>query len=101
MTDPDAVPDTFTIKLLPGDGRHGLQVDATNPVCTVIKDILPKGAIDNWNQNKPDHKVKKLDRIVEVNGIKGPAIDIAKALRIRHWSLNNVTPCQSHSVNSI
>ncbi|CAE7520377.1 unnamed protein product [Symbiodinium sp. CCMP2592] len=80
MTDPDAVPDTFTIKLLPADGKHGLQVDATNPVCTVIKDILPGGAIDNWNQNKPDLKVKKLDRIVEVNGIKGPAIDIAKAL---------------------
>eukprot|EP00418_Pyrodinium_bahamense_P068677 CAMPEP_0179098990 /NCGR_PEP_ID=MMETSP0796-20121207/45646_1 /TAXON_ID=73915 /ORGANISM="Pyrodinium bahamense, Strain pbaha01" /LENGTH=235 /DNA_ID=CAMNT_0020796781 /DNA_START=46 /DNA_END=753 /DNA_ORIENTATION=- len=39
------------------------------------------GVIDRWNARNPDQKVRVLDRIVEVNHIRGNAVELVDALK--------------------
>mmetsp|Transcript_118441 Transcript_118441/g.281169 ORF Transcript_118441/g.281169 Transcript_118441/m.281169 type:complete len:232 (-) Transcript_118441:175-870(-) len=71
--------DIFTVILRQKDGPHGLQIDGTDPDCALVR-AIKDGAVAEWNKITMENRVKVFDRIVEVNGTKGQAPDLVKAL---------------------
>ncbi|CAE7330137.1 unnamed protein product [Symbiodinium necroappetens] len=79
--EPDAIPDVFTVSLgRHAEGGHGVQMDVTDADCAIIKDVTT-GSLAEWNKTVSEAKrVKLYDRVIEVNGCKGPSFELAKAL---------------------
>ena len=77
---PDSIPDVFMVSVSTKISPLGIILDVTNPECAVVKDI-GEGPLREWNQQCcEDKQVKLLDRVLEVNGVRGSSIEIAKAL---------------------
>jgi len=51
-------------------GKLGIDVDFSDEITLLIDAITP-GLIQDWNDRNPTYLVRKLDRIVEVNGLRG------------------------------
>ncbi|CAK9118483.1 unnamed protein product [Durusdinium trenchii] len=79
MASPDFIPDVFEVKLK--DGSHGIVIDVTDPDCTIIKNLRAEGGAAEWNKTASEGKcVKEFDRVLEVNGVRGSSVEMAKAL---------------------
>jgi len=74
----DFIPDVFEVRLQ--DGLHGIVIDVTDPECTIVKHIRD-GTASDWNNScSEDKTIKEFDRILEVNGVRGNSVELAKAL---------------------
>mmetsp|Transcript_84262 Transcript_84262/g.212473 ORF Transcript_84262/g.212473 Transcript_84262/m.212473 type:complete len:138 (+) Transcript_84262:127-540(+) len=62
---------TVTLKKKEGT-RLGVDVDVTDGITLQI-DTVTAGLLQDWNDANPDKAVKKLDRIISVNGHRGDA----------------------------
>lgn len=51
-------------------GRLGIDVDFSDEI-TLLLDTITPGLIQDWNDQNPTYLVRKMDRIVEVNGVRG------------------------------
>mmetsp|Transcript_73713 Transcript_73713/g.159517 ORF Transcript_73713/g.159517 Transcript_73713/m.159517 type:complete len:156 (+) Transcript_73713:31-498(+) len=60
-------------------GTLGVDVDLTDGKCLLIESISGEGIISNWNKNHPDQPVRPRDAVVEVNGKRGNAQELARA----------------------
>ncbi|CAE7559165.1 Ccrn4l [Symbiodinium microadriaticum] len=77
---PDSIPDVFLVSVSTESRLLGIVLDVTNPECAVVKDI-GEGSVRDWNQEcSEDKTVMLLDRVLEVNGVRGSSIELAKAL---------------------
>ncbi|CAE7240825.1 Ccrn4l [Symbiodinium pilosum] len=77
---PDSIPDVFMVSVTTKSSPLGIVLDVTNPECAVVKEIS-QGPVRDWNQDcSEDKRVMLLDRILEVNGVRGSSIELAKAL---------------------
>ena len=77
---PDSIPDVFWVSVSTKGSPLGIILDVTNPECAVVKEIT-NGPLRDWNENcSEDKRVTLLDRVVEVNGVRGSSIELAKAL---------------------
>lgn len=55
-----------------------------------IDAVSAGGCIDNWNKKNPDRKVRSLDQIVEVNNVRGSALDLVEAMKKESYDLELV-----------
>mmetsp|Transcript_89251 Transcript_89251/g.177445 ORF Transcript_89251/g.177445 Transcript_89251/m.177445 type:complete len:212 (-) Transcript_89251:226-861(-) len=80
----------FRVKV--AKGASGLGLDLTNApkgTSLLVRNIIPAGAIEEWNSKNKGREVQKMDRVVEVNGVRGEWSKLLEALRTEE-SLNIV-----------
>jgi len=65
----------------PLDSFLGISVTAGDPGELLITGIDFEGLLHLWNEEHPDQQARLGDAIYEVNGVRGSAVDLAKALR--------------------
>jgi len=74
-------PVEFRIEVVKGADGVGLDLThAPRGDTLVIRNLTSKGAIKEWNEKKSAAQVRRLDRIVEVNTIRGPAATLIEEL---------------------
>lgn len=77
--EPSQETSTFEVKV---NGAHGIQIDGSDPECTIVRKVNEDGMVAKWNTSAPENKiVKEGDRVLEVNGTQGSSIEMAKILR--------------------
>mmetsp|Transcript_7189 Transcript_7189/g.20407 ORF Transcript_7189/g.20407 Transcript_7189/m.20407 type:complete len:147 (-) Transcript_7189:31-471(-) len=65
--------DTFEVSLSIADGaKVGIHVSGAGPNLRVTG-ITPGGAVERWNEENPERRVRDGDIICEVNGVRGDA----------------------------
>jgi len=57
----------------PPDEAFGMRFDASDGSTIKVDKVKPGQLMDNWNNDNPDRTVRRGDRIVEVNGMRGSA----------------------------
>jgi len=57
----------------PSDEAFGMRFDASDGSTIKVDKVKPGQLMDNWNNDNPDRTVRRGDRIVEVNGMRGSA----------------------------
>jgi len=83
-----------------GDARLGLDIDYVPEREAMPVRAITGHLVEQWNQEHPESQVKAGDRIVEVNGARGTAALMMKALKESEYvniTLVRIRKTQSHS----
>mmetsp|Transcript_40304 Transcript_40304/g.90970 ORF Transcript_40304/g.90970 Transcript_40304/m.90970 type:complete len:219 (-) Transcript_40304:75-731(-) len=87
-------PRTFKIQVSKGPGGLGIDFTyAPKGDCLLIRNVLPRGAIHDWNEANQAAKVKPSDRIVEVNGVAGAWSKLVDKLKADKELSMVISPC--------
>lgn len=76
----------FEIDVLKDEDQLGVDVLQHMTGSLLISRVRP-GSVQSWNQRRPDMAVQAGDRIVEVNGQRGPSAQLVSAIR-SEWRLH-------------
>jgi len=60
----------------------GLVLNTYDGASLRIVQVEEEGLIPNWNKENPSHQLRRGDRIVEVNGVRGDALAMAEACKV-------------------
>mmetsp|Transcript_70357 Transcript_70357/g.177329 ORF Transcript_70357/g.177329 Transcript_70357/m.177329 type:complete len:141 (-) Transcript_70357:36-458(-) len=74
---------TITLRKTPGS-RLGVDVDLADGE-TLQVDTVNEGLVNDWNKANPSKEVRKDDRIISVNGVRGTATkltDVCKSAEV-------------------
>lgn len=90
----------------PPDEAFGMRFDASDGNTIKVDKVKSGQLMDNWNSGNPDRTVRRGDRIVEVNGIRGNAKKLMEAcskggpLNIKVEGRRPRTPMLAHSYSA-
>lgn len=88
--------ETFTVKIeRTTEEPVGLDIDVIDDISAVVVDIRA-GAVENFNMQNHDRKIKPYDRIVDVNGERGDAVQLINKLKKETtWELTLQRPVET------
>lgn len=73
-------PTEVSLTFIKGQLPLGVEITCTPEASTLLIVAVTHGCIQNWNERSRGPKVKKNDRIIEVNGVRGCAKELFKLL---------------------